>query len=77
MIEDPLPISGAATALGNQGIRKGQILTAAGDDLNKFFIKKGVTTPSLQFCNPDTSLTPTGINGLLEHAFLEVAARLP
>ncbi len=54
MIEDPLPISEAATTLGNQGLRKGQILTAVGEDLNKFFIKKGVTTPSLQFCNPDT-----------------------
>ncbi len=53
MIEDPFPISKAATALGNQGLRKGQILTAVGDDLNKFFIKKGLTTPSLQFCNPE------------------------
>jgi hypothetical protein len=59
MIEDPLPISEAATALGNQGLRKRQILTAVGDDLNKFFIKKGLTTPSLQFCNPDTSLDST------------------
>ena len=54
MIEDPLSISGAATALGNQGLRKGQKLTAVGEYLNKVFIKKGLTTPSLQLCNPDT-----------------------
>ena len=54
MIENSLPISGAATALGNQGLRKGQKLTAVGEDLNKVFIKKGLTTPSLQLCNPDT-----------------------
>ncbi len=59
MTEDPLPISGAATALGNQGLRKGQKLTAVGEDLNKVFIKKGLTTPSLQLCNPDTYMTPT------------------
>ncbi len=59
MIEDPLPISEAATGLGNQGLRKGQKLTTVGDDLNKFFIKKGLTTPSLQYCNPDTSLDST------------------
>ncbi len=53
MIEDPLPVSEAATTLGNQGLRKGQILTAVGEDLNKFFTKKGLTAPSLQFCNPD------------------------
>ncbi len=54
MTEDPLPISGEATALGNQGLRKGQKLTAVGEDLNKVFVKQGLTTPSLQFCNPDT-----------------------
>ena len=54
MIEGPLPISGAATALENQGLRKGQILTAVGEDLNKVFIKKGLTTPSLQISNLDT-----------------------
>ena len=60
MIEDPLPISGTATALGNQGHRKGQKLTSVGEDLNKVFIKKGLTTPSLQLCNPDIyKLTPT------------------
>ena len=54
MIEDPVPISVAATTLGNQGLRKGQKLTAVGEDLNKVFIKKGLTTLSLQLCNPDT-----------------------
>ena len=54
MIENPLPISGAATALGIQGLRKGQELTAVDEDLNKVSIKKGLTTPSLQLCNSDT-----------------------
>ncbi len=54
MIEDPLPISGTATALGNQGIRKGQKLTPIREDLNKVFIKKELISRSLQLCNPDT-----------------------
>ncbi len=59
MIEDPLPISETATSLGNQGLRKGHQLTAVGEDLKKVFIKKGLTTPSLQLCNPDIYTTPT------------------